>query len=64
MSYNTREIAEKLIRYSMLLKSEIERASLNGEFSEAAAELKGALERELEIVQEMSNYLWDIKESV
>jgi hypothetical protein len=48
----------------MLLKSEIERASLNGEFSEAAAELKGALERELEIVQEMSNYLWDIKESV
>jgi hypothetical protein len=64
MSYNTREIAGKLIRYSMLLRSEIEKATLGSEFSESAAELIGALESELDSVQDMSNYLWDIKESV
>jgi hypothetical protein len=62
--YNTREIATKLQRYRMFLESEIGRAKVAIDLTGEPSDLMRSLEAEIEVIEEMANYLWDIKESV
>lgn len=63
---NTRDIANKLYAYAVLLEVEKSRASAMYQItgSDSASELMNRLESEVKEIQDMANELWDKKESI
>jgi hypothetical protein len=64
MSYNSRDIAHKLMRYGLLLEAELMRLKAMDSIVEDDSGRLSALEAELEDARQMQNYLWEKKERI
>lgn len=64
--YTTREVAKNLQRYALMLDSERLRwqAIYEIDGTDASNIARSRLAEEVEYIQEMASYLWDLKERV
>lgn len=64
MSYNSRDVSRKLMRYTYLIEAEIMRLRALDSIVEDESGRLSALEAELEDARQMQNYLWEKKERI
>lgn len=64
MSYASRDVSQKLMRYAHLLEAELMRLKAFDSIVEDESGMIAALEAELEDARQMQNYLWELKERI
>jgi C4-dicarboxylate-specific signal transduction histidine kinase len=64
MSYGSRDVSQKLMRYAHLLEAELMRLKALDSIIEDESGRISALEAELEDARQMQNYLWELKERI